>query len=135
VGDNRSPLWRHGGAVHGPVPRDYSTAFPKRKRHNALKCALSEKLREGKLVCLDTLEIPSHRTRELEESLSAGLGIESKTLLLPLEDERNLNLAAGNNPRLHVIRALGVNIVDLLAHDMVVISEAALQKLGEVLGR
>jgi large subunit ribosomal protein L4 len=135
VGDNRSPLWRHGGTVHGPQPRDYSYAFPKRKRRNALKSALSEKLREGKLVCVEKFEIDSHRTSDLEKALSAGLGIESKALLLPLEQERNLSLAAGNNPRVDVTRALGVSIVDLLDHDTVVISEEALQKLGEVLGR
>ena len=134
-GDNRSPLWRHGGTVHGPVPRDYSWNFPKRMRRNALKCALSDKLRQGKLICVEQFEISSHRTAELENSLSAGLGVQSKALLMPLEEERSLLLAAGNNPRLSVVRALGVSIVDLLAHDTVVISEAAIQKLGEVLGR
>ena len=135
VGDNRSPLWRHGGTVHGPQPRDYSYAFPKRKRRNALRCALSEKLREGKLVCLESLDLTSHRTSGLEHSLGADMGIEGKALLLPLEDERNLALAARNNPRVQVVRAMGVSIVDLLAYDTVVISEAALQKLGEVLAR
>ncbi len=135
AGDNRSPLWRHGGTVHGPVPRDYSWNFPKQMRRNAMKCALSEKLREGKLLCVETLEIGSHRTVELEKSLSAGLGVESKALLMPLGEERNLSLAAGNNPRLSVVRALGVSIVDVLAHDTLVISEAAIKKLGEVLGR
>ena len=135
VGDNRSPLWRHGGTVHGPTPRDYSTAFPKRKRRNALKCALSEKLREGKLVCVETLNLSSHRTCELEQSLGSDLGIEGKALLLPLVDDRNLALAARNNPRVQVVRAMGVSIVDLLGYDTVVISEEALQKLGEVLAR
>ncbi len=135
VGDNRSPLWRHGGTVHGPRPRDYSWSFPKRKRRNALKCALSEKLREGKLVCIEAFGIESHRTRELEQSLSSGLGLESRTLLMPLEEERNLFLAAGNNPRLKVVRALGVSVVDLLGHDTIVISEEAIKKLGEVLAR
>ena len=54
---------------------------------------------------------------------------------MPLEEERNLSLAAGNNPRLHVVRALGVSVVDLLGHDTVVISEDAIKKLGEVLAR
>jgi large subunit ribosomal protein L4 len=135
VGDNRSPLWRHGGTVHGPSPRDYRIAFPKRKRRNALKCALSEKLREGKLVCVESLELSSPKTADFERLLSADLGVGGKTLLLPLAEERNLQLAARNNPRLSVSRVLGVNIVDLLAYDTVVISEAALQRLGEVLAR
>jgi len=135
VGDNRSPLWRHGGTVHGPTPRDYSWSFPKRKRRTALKCAISEKVREGKLVCVEAFGLESHRTRALEESLANGLGLAKRALLMPLEDERNLLLAAGNNPRLRVVRALGVSVVDLLRHDTVVISEEALKKLGEVLAR
>ena len=135
VGDNRSPLWRHGGTVHGPRPRDYSWNFPKRMRRNALKCALSDKLREGKLVCIEAFDLGSHRTRELEESLGSGLGLKDRTLLMPLEDERNLVLAAGNNPRLRVVRALGVSVVDLLGHDTVVISEDAIKQLGEMLAR
>jgi large subunit ribosomal protein L4 len=135
VGDNRSPLWRHGGTVHGPSPRDYSIAFPKRKRRNALRCALSEKLREGKLLCIDNFELPSHRTADFERTLTADMGIEDKALLVSLEDERNLMLAARNNPRVSVTRALGVNVVDLLAHDTVIISEKALQRLEEVLAR
>jgi large subunit ribosomal protein L4 len=135
MGDNRSPLWRHGGTVQGPTPRDYAWAMPKRMRRNALKCALSEKLREGHLVCLESLDPASHRTAELETSLRVGLGLDARILLLPLEEERNLSLAARNNPRLRVTRVLGVGIVDLLAHDTVMISEAALAKLGEVLAR
>ena len=135
MGDNRSPLWRHGGTVQGPVPRDYSWAFPRGMRRNALKCALSQKLRDGKLICLSSLELDSHRTGELDKTLRSGLKLESKTLFLPLDEERNLDLAARNNPRLRVVRALGVSIVDLLDHDAVVASEAALKKLSEVLSR
>jgi large subunit ribosomal protein L4 len=135
VGDNRSPLWRHGGTVHGPVPRDYSWRLPKGKRRGALRSVLSEKLRDGKLLCLEHLALSSHRTKELELALRRGLGIENKVLLLPLEDDRNLWLAARNNPGLHVVRALGVSVVDLLAHDTVIASEDALRRLGEVLAR
>ena len=135
VGDNRSPLWRHGGTVHGPTPRDYGYAFPKRKRRNALKSALSDKLREGKLICVENFELDSHRTSDLEQSLIKGLGVEAKALLLPLDHERNLSLAARNNPRLDVVRALGMSIVDVLGHDTVVISEDALERLQEVLAR
>jgi len=133
MGDNRSPLWRHGGTVHGPVPRDYAWRLPKRMRRNALRSALAQKLREGKLVCLDTLEFPTHRTKELERAVAGDLGIQGRTLLVPLEQERNLELAARNNPRFSAVRALGMSIVDLLNHDTVLVSEEALQRLGEVL--
>jgi len=133
-GDNRSPLWRHGGTVHGPSPRNYAWSFPRKMRLNAIRSALSEKIREGKLVCLEGLEVSSHKTGELVKAVKGGLGIESKTLLLPLGEERNLALAARNHPDLHVVRALGVSIVDLLGHDTVVVSEDALKRLSEVLG-
>lgn len=134
MGDNRSPLWRHGGTVHGPRPRSYAWSLPRRMRRNAIKCALSEMIREGNLVCVEKFDLPTHRTAELEKSLAGGLGLQNKTLLLPLEEDKNLSLAARNNPRVQVSRALGVSIVELLDSDQVVISEEALLKLGEVLG-
>lgn len=135
MGDNRSPLWRHGGTVHGPVPRDYSWSFPKRMRRNALRSALAQKVREGKLVCLENLDLPTHRTRELERAVAQDLGIAGRTLLVPLGQTRNLDLAARNNPRFTAVRALGLSVVDLLNHDTVVMAEDALRRLGEVLGR
>lgn len=135
VGDNRSPLWRHGGTTHGPVPRDYSWSLPKKMRRNALRSALSQKVRDGKLVCLEAFAFSSHKTRELERALHSDLGIENKTLLLPLNEEPNLFLAARNNPRLKAVRAMGVSIVDLLEFDTIVISEEAVARLSEVLQR
>jgi large subunit ribosomal protein L4 len=135
VGDNRSPLWRHGGTVHGPTPRDYSWNFPKKMRRNALRSALAQSLREGRLVCVEGFDLENHRTNDLERALSGDLGITGKTLLIPAEEERNLTLAARNNPRLKVVRSLGVSIVDLLYHDTLLFSEAALKKLSEVLAQ
>lgn len=133
MGDNRSPLWRHGGTVHGPTPRDYSWRMPKRMRLNALRSALAQSLRDGKIVCIDDLALESHRTSELELALGTSLGISGKALLVPLGDERNLELAARNNPRLKVVRSLGLSIVDVLHHDTLLFSEEALKKLSEVL--
>lgn len=135
VGDNRSPLWRHGGTVHGPHPRDYSWSFPRRMRRNALKSALAQKHREAQLLCLDKLDLKSHRTGELAELVTEGLKLDGKVLFLAEDGQRNLELAARNNPRLTVLRALGVNVVDLLDHDVVVTSRSALEQLTEVLAR
>jgi len=135
VGDNRSPLWRSGGTVHGPTPRDYSWKFPKKMRKNAIKSALAQKLREGKLVCVQEFDLSTHRTRDLEKAVVDGLGISGKVLLLPEGDENNLNLAARNNVRLKVVRALGVSIVDLLDHEVIVASEPAIRRLNEVLAK
>jgi len=133
TGDNRSPLWRHGGVVHGPTPRDYSWRFPKRMRRNALRSLLSQKLRDGQIVCVEGFGLSGHKTKELESAVREGLGIEKRALLLPLEEERNLSLAARNNPWLTVVRALGVSVVDLMSHDTVVISDEAIGRLNEVL--
>ncbi len=135
VGDNRSPLWRHGGTVHGPQPRDYAWKFPKKMRFNALRSVLAQKHRDGKLVCLAALELNDHKTKALDTALSGKLGLENKTLLVPLERERNLELAARNNPRLSVVRALGISVVDLLDCDAIVIAEDALKRLNEVLAQ
>ncbi|MDH3627137.1 MAG: 50S ribosomal protein L4 [Acidobacteriota bacterium] len=133
-GDNRSPLWRHGGVVHGPQPRDYSWSMPRKMRRNALRSALAENLRQGKIICLESLELASHQTGALEKAVT-GLGLEGKTLLVARDAERNLELATRNNPRLTSARALGVSIVDLLNHDHIVISESAFQTMAEVLAR
>jgi large subunit ribosomal protein L4 len=135
MGDNRSPLWRHGGTVHGPRPRDYSWNFPKRMRRNALRSALAQLHREGRLVCLEGFDLASEKTQQLDKHLAAKLGLEAKTLLVSVDEERNLTLAARNNPRLRVVRALGVSVVDLLDHDNVVFSEPALTRLSEVLAQ
>jgi large subunit ribosomal protein L4 len=133
MGDNRSPLWRHGGTVQGPVPRDHSWNFPAAMRLNAIKSALAQKLRDGKIVCVDGFAIATPKTKDLDGALAGKLGVTAKALLLPLDAEANLDRAARNNPRLKVVRALGVSIVDLLDHDTVVVSEPALVRLTEVL--
>jgi large subunit ribosomal protein L4 len=135
MGDNRSPLWRHGGTVHGPVPRDYSWDFPKRMRLNALRSLLAQKLRDGQVLCVQAFGVPSHRTADLEAAVAGGLGVTGKALLVPDDLERNLDLAARNNPRLTVVRALGMSVVDLLDHETVIVSEPALKRLAEVLAR
>ncbi len=133
VGDNRSPLWRHGGTIQGPTPRDYSWNFPVAMRRNALKSALAQKLRDGEILCIEGFALTSPKTKDLEIALSGKLGVKRKALLIPLESDTNLDRAAANNPRLKVVRALGVSIVDLLDHDTVVVSELALKRLSEVL--
>jgi hypothetical protein len=97
-------------------------------RRNAIKSALAQKLRDGKIVCLDGFDLGSPKTKELEGALAGKLGVTAKALLLPLDVEANLDLAARNNPRLKVVRALGVSIVDLLDHDTIVVSEPALKR-------
>jgi large subunit ribosomal protein L4 len=104
-------------------------------RSNAIRSVLAQKLRDGKLICLEALELKDHKTKALDSALSAKLGLETKTLLVPLERENNLELAARNNPRISVVRAMGVSIVDLVDCDAVVIAEDAIKRLNEVLAQ
>ena len=135
MGDNRSPLWRHGGTVFGPQPRDYSWSFPRTARRNAVKSALAQKIRDGEVMCLEGLVPETPKTKSLATALAKGLGVKGKALLLSEEVAGNLELAARNHPRVTAKRALGVEVVDLLEHDVVIFSEPALKALCEVLAR
>lgn len=134
-GSTRSPLWRGGGTVFGPKPRSYDYAFPRKARRNALKSALSQKVREGQLMVLDSLSMDSHKTKALRSTLEEGLSLAAKTLLVYDGENRNLHLAARNNPRLTAVRSPAVSVVDVLNHEVVVFTEAALEEVREVLSR
>ena len=105
-----------------------------REKRNALKSALSRKLADEQILILESLELTSHKTKDLASAL-AGLGIGSKTLLVDSNENQNLLLAARNNPVLKTVDALGVNVYDVVDRDLVVLSEAALGRLVEVLDR
>ena len=134
VGSIRTPLWRHGGTVHGPQPRDYSNHLSRGEKRNALKSALSRKLQEEKIVVVDGLDLQSHKTAALKQQL-AGLGIEGKALLIDRPDNRNLELASRNQPGLKLVDALAVNVYDVVDKTYLVTSLQALGRLIEVLAR
>lgn len=134
VGEIRSPLWRKGGTVHGPQPRSYAMKLSVREKRNALKSALSRKLADEGILVLESLELDSHKTGALKETL-AGLGIEKKALLVDAQENGKLELAARNNPHLKTVNALAVNIYDVIDREHVVLTEAALERLVEVLNR
>ena len=132
VGSRRTPLWRGGGTVHGPQPRSYQKKVSAREKRNALKSALSQKVVEERLLVLDSLELESLKTKGLAAAL-AGLGIDGKALLVDRFDNRNLALAARNNPKLKTVDALGVNVYDVVDRPFLIFSQDALGRLVEVL--
>lgn len=134
AGETRSPLWKKGGTVHGPVPRAYDKRVTVQEKKNALKSALSRKLRDEGLVVVDSFELEGPKTKALATSL-AGLGIAGKALLVDDRDNQNLHLAARNNPRLKAVDALAVNVYDVVDRGHLVLSEQALGRLVEVLSR
>jgi len=133
MGSARSPIWRKGGTVHGPRPRDYSKALTVGEKKNALKSALAEKLREERIIVLEHLGVPTQRTKDLVGVL-AKLGADGKVLLVDRQDNENLVLAARNNPQTKTVDALGVNVYDVVDRTYLVVSEQALGRLMEVLG-
>ena len=134
AGEARSPLWRKGGTVHGPVPHRYDKKVTVQEKKSALKSALSRKLQDEGLVVVDNFTLEGPKTKALATSL-AGLGVVGKALLVDDRDNQNLALAARNNPRLKAVDALGVNVYDVVDRGHLVLSEGALGRLVEVLTR
>lgn len=128
----RSPLWKGGGNVHGPQMRDWSYRIPKKMRQGALRSALSERLREGGLVVVEALTLDSHKTKELTATLNK-MGLDKKVLLVDSLDNRNLILASRNLPRVESTSSFGINIYNLLAHEQVVFSRAAIAEIEKIL--
>lgn len=137
VASIRSPLWRGGGKTHGPQPRDWSYSIPKKMRHGALRSALSERLREGNIMVIDSIEIAEPKTRKFV-SVMDKLGLHDskkpvKVLIIDSLDNQNLVLSSRNVKKTKVTNGFGVNIYDLLYHEKLVISRAAIDELTSIL--
>lgn len=134
AGSARSPLWKGGGTVHGPSPRDYRLGMTPREKRNALKSALSRKLKDEGILVLESFKLDSHKTKELEVQLQS-LGVSGKALLVDSWENRELHLASRNNPRLKVVDALALSVYDVVDRPQVILSEDALGRVLEVLGK
>lgn len=132
-GSIRSPQWRGGGVVFGPTPRSYSYKLPKKVRRLALKSALSAKVGEQNLLVLDALQLAAPKTKDFKAILG-NLNIEKKALFVTAELDENVALSARNIPGVTVLTASGINVLDLLGHEKVVFTKAAVEKVEEVLG-
>src|SRR5919107_1715559 len=129
----RSPLWKGGGNVHGPQPRDWSYNMPKKMRQGALRSALSERVREGNVFVVENWDLDKPKTKDFASSLST-LGLAGKTLIVDSLDNENLLLSARNMRQTKVVNSFGLNIYDLLYHDQLVLSRAAAAELEQLLG-
>jgi large subunit ribosomal protein L4 len=133
----RSPLWKGGGNVHGPQPRDWSYKLPKKMRRGALRSALSERLREGNLLIIEDFSIANPKTKEFVGTIS-GLGLAEskkpvKTLIVDSLDNENLIRSSRNVQKTKVTNSYGLNIYDLLYHEKLLISRSAIQELNHLL--
>lgn len=130
-GSIRSPQWRHGGTVFGPHPRDYRMDLPKRMRRQALKCAISEKIRSGGLVCVDTLDSLDGKTRSMV-ALMESLGITTTTLLVTENSELDVSRAGRNLKQVWSLPVSQINAHEILKRTTLLITADALRK-GEAL--
>jgi large subunit ribosomal protein L4 len=134
MGSVRSPVWRHGGTVHGPVPRDYSYKLPRKMLQGALRSALSAKLRDGELKVVQAFDFADHKTK----AAAAALGkLEATRTVLVVDngENRNLNLGVRNIKGVTLLPTREVNPYHLLGHRAVLLSEAAARKFSEALAK
>ncbi len=133
----RSPLWKGGGNVHGPQPRDWSYDMPKKMRRGALRSALSERLREGNLIVVDEFGIAAPKTKDFVSVMEAMGLVENskraKTLIIDSLDNANLVLSTRNIQKTKVTNSFGLNIYDIVYHDKVLISKAAIDEVTRLL--
>jgi large subunit ribosomal protein L4 len=133
AGSRRSPLRRGGGITFGPHPRDYRQAMPKKMRHLALRCVLSAKARDGELKVLEQLKLNEPRTKEMVQALVA-LGIDSSALIATSEPEGNVVKSTRNLKNINVTPASLLNVVDILSHRMLLMTESAVRNTEQLWG-
>jgi large subunit ribosomal protein L4 len=130
VGSIRSPLWRHGGTVHGPQPRSYEYAFPRKKLLGALRSALAAKFADGKLIVVNAFDVKEPKTKLFREALDK-LKVDSTALLVesPKNGNRNLELSSRNLEGVELVRSNEVHPYHLLRYDRVIFAQPAIEKL------
>lgn len=134
AGSNRSPLWRHGGTIFGPMPRDYSYSMPKKEKRAALAAALSSKVNDNRMVLLDKLELAGPRTKQMAELMKA-LGVAESALVLITAENKNVALASRNIPSIKVLRMENINVYDILKYRYLITTQDALKTMQEVYGK
>jgi large subunit ribosomal protein L4 len=130
AGSLRSPVWRHGGTVFGPKPRDYSYGMPRKKYRAALQSALSAKLAEGTLLVLADVSLAQAKTKLLAKALDQ-LGVHGTALLVVGEGRSEIVQAAKNLPSLTVVRPEELNVYDIVRCRSIIIPERELARVKE----
>jgi large subunit ribosomal protein L4 len=134
IGSVRSPLWRHGGTVHGPQPRDYEYSFPRKKVRGALRSALSAKLGDNCVLVVDSFKLDAPKTAQFRKVLDQ-LGGKRKVLVVDSGENRNLTLSSRNLPDVKLVPGTGVNIYDVVNSELLLFSREAILQVQEVLSR
>ena len=134
VGSIRSPLWRHGGTVHGPQPRSYEYAFPRKKLLGALRSALAAKFADGKLTVVESFELKEPKSKEFRKALDA-LKSDGSTLVVEAAkvENRNLELSSRNLDGVELVRGNNVHPYHLLRYERAIFAKPALERLQDSL--
>ena len=130
IGSIRSPLWRHGGTVHGPQPRSYDYTFPRKKLLGALRSALAAKLNDGKLIVVNAFKVEEPKTKVFREALDK-LKVDKTALLVEVANHgnRNLDLSSRNIEGVELVASNEVHAFHLLRYDRAIFSQPAIEKL------
>jgi large subunit ribosomal protein L4 len=126
AGSSRSPLWRGGGTIFGPMPRSYEYAVPKKVRKLALRSALSMKRKENKMLIVDKLELQEIKTAAFVNLLKQ-LGLSN--VLIVAQENNNLEKSARNVPQVKVLRPEGLNVYDVLRYENIIITQPCVEKI------
>jgi len=132
VGSVRSPIWRHGGTVHGPRPRDYSYKLQKKMLQGALRSALSAKVRDGELKVVQKFSLEDHKTKNAAQTLKR-LEVDRKVLVVDNDGDANFALGIRNLKTVTLVGSRDVTAYHLIGHERVLMSESAARKLSEAL--
>jgi large subunit ribosomal protein L4 len=132
IGSIRSPLWRHGGTVHGPQPRSYDYSFPRKKLLGALRSALAAKLADGKLLVVSSFEVKEPKAKQFRAALDA-LKVDGSALLVESVANQNLELSSRNLDGVELVRSTEVHPYHLLRYDRVIFAQPAIEKLQATL--
>ena len=130
-GSIRSPIWRGGGIVFGPKPRSYRYRLPKKMRRAALYSALTSKLKQDQLTVLDMLLLPEPKTKEVVRLIN-NLKLEGKVLLVTAEPDVNVYRSSRNIPGVKSVLASQINVLDIMDHDLLLLTKDAVAAVEEV---
>ena len=128
AGSSRSPIWRGGGVVFGPTPRSYGYKVPRKSRRLAIKSVLSQKVLDNELIVVDKLELDSPKTKEFRAILS-NLEVDKKVLLVLENTNENIFKSARNISNVKVVSSDNVSVLDVVAHDYLLVTQTALNEL------
>jgi len=133
-GSIRSPQWKGGGVVFGPTPRSYGYKLPKKVRRLAIRSALSSKVIDNNIIVLDQLVMAAPKTQEFAAILK-NLKVDRKALVVTSAFDDNVALSTRNIPGVKFVTAEGINVLDVMIYDKLIITKEAVEKVGEVLAQ